>query len=123
MRVAKPTLLLVLIVMVFATTHSASHAQEGARTIEVHLKRFAFSPSEITLNKGETAKLMLISDDVPHSLVIRDLKVNALVTKDHPGEVTITPTTAGDFRGACGRFCGSGHGSMKFTVHVLDSKP
>ena len=26
--------------------------QEPARTIEVHVKRFAFSPNEITLKKG-----------------------------------------------------------------------
>ena len=92
----------------------------SANTIEIHAHRFNFSPAEITLKKGETVTLKLYSDDVPHSLVIRDLGVNQEVSKGHPGEVTVTPEKTGDFHGKCGRFCGSGHGSMSFTVHVQE---
>ena len=95
-------------------------AQESPRTIEIHAKRFAFTPSEITLKPGETVTLHLISDDVTHSLLIPDLKINQEVTKGHPVDVKVTPTSVGDFRGKCGRFCGSGHGSMVFTVHVKE---
>jgi len=97
---------------------SASFAQEAGGTIEVHAKRFSFEPAEITVKQGETVKLHLISDDVPHSLLIKDLGVNQAVSKDHPADVTFTANKAGDFHGKCGRFCGSGHGSMVFTVHV-----
>lgn len=93
-------------------------AQEAARTIEIHAKRFSFDPAEITVKKGETVKLVVSSEDVEHSLVIPDLHVNATIKKDHPAEVTITPDKMGDFKGKCGHFCGSGHGSMKFVVHV-----
>jgi cytochrome c oxidase subunit II len=34
-------------------------------------------------------------------------------------EATFTPTKAGDFVGHCSVFCGSGHGSMVFTLHVV----
>ncbi len=95
-------------------------AQEPARTIEIHAKRYAFTPSEITLKPGETATLHLISDDVAHSLMIPELKVNQEVTKGHPVDIKVTPKSTGDFRGKCGRFCGSGHGSMTFTVHVKE---
>ena len=37
---------------------------------------------------------------------------------DH--NVTITPSSVGNFKGECGHFCGIGHGKMKFTVHVTE---
>jgi len=93
-------------------------AEESGRTIEIHAHRFAFTPSEITVKKGETVKLELFSDDVPHSLQIKDLGINQVVTKGKPAEVTFTPDKAGDFHGQCGRFCGAGHGQMSISVHV-----
>lgn len=97
------------------------HAQESVRVIQVHAKRFSFTPSEITLQKGETVKLVLTSEDVPHALVIPELNVKQEVSKGHPAEVTIVADKAGDFHGMCGHFCGTGHGSMLFTVHVKDN--
>ena len=90
------------------------------RSIEIHAKRFSFTPAEITIAKGETVTLELTSEDVPHSLMIKAFGINQAITKGHTSEVTITPTAAGDFKGQCGRFCGSGHGSMVFTVHVKE---
>jgi cytochrome c oxidase subunit II len=95
-------------------------AQEASRTIEVHAKRFAFSPSEISIRKGETVKLVLISDDVTHSLVVPDLHINQELKKGHPSEIEVTPANDGDFHGKCGHFCGSGHARMVFVVHVVD---
>lgn len=109
-----------LLVGIFAQIPLISGAQEQVRTIVIHAHRFAFSPSEITLKKGEPVKLQLISDDVSHSLLVPGLQINQLMTKGHPVEITVTPENAGDFHGQCGRFCGSGHGSMLFTVHVKD---
>ena len=93
-------------------------AQDANKTVEVHAKRYAFEPADITVKKGEAVRLKLYSDDVPHSLLIKDLGVDQTMTKGHPVEVMITPQQAGDFHGQCGRFCGSGHGRMLFTVHV-----
>ena len=99
---------------------NVSMAQEPTNTIEIHAQRFSFIPAEINLKKGETVKLRLISDDVAHSLVVPALKINAPMVKSHPTEITVTPESTGDFKGQCGKFCGSGHGSMVFTVHVKD---
>jgi cytochrome c oxidase subunit II len=107
---------------VFIQGVSPTVAQGAARSIEIHAKRFSFSPAEITLKEGETVKLVVTSDDVTHSLVIPDLQVNAQASKDHAAEVTITPGKVGDFKGKCGHFCGNGHGSMKFVAHVTSGK-
>ncbi len=109
-----------LILSLGMLTSSATSAQESTPTIEIHARRFAFAPSEITLNAGKPVKLVIISDDVPHSLLVPGLKINKEVTKGHPAEITLTPDSPGDFRGECGRFCGSGHGSMLFVIHVKD---
>lgn len=89
-------------------------------TIEIHAKRFEFVPAEITLKKGQTATLSLVSDDVPHSLLVEGLKINAPIVKDHPTQIQVTPQQTGDFKGRCGKFCGMGHGKMTFTVHVTE---
>lgn len=120
MKPIRHTLSVALMFGIFAQVPFISSAQDQVRTIEIHARRFDFSPAEITLKKGETVKLRLSSEDVPHSLVIPDLKIKETITKNHPTEITVTPNNLGDFRGKCGRFCGSGHGSMLFTVHVKD---
>jgi cytochrome c oxidase subunit II len=93
-------------------------AEDSAQTIEIHAKRFAFEPAEITVKSGETVHLHIVSDDVPHSLVVKGLGIDATVTKAHPAEVSFTAKQPGDYDGRCGRFCGSGHGRMTFSVHV-----
>jgi len=117
MRYSLRISLSLLIALLFATS---AFSQSATRRIEIHARRFSFTPAEITLEKGETVTLALTSDDVPHSLLIEGLHVNATMTKGHLTEVIITPETAGDFKGRCGRFCGSGHGSMLFIVHVVE---
>ncbi len=97
---------------------AAGFGGNGDRTVEIHAHRYAFTPSEITVKKGETMKLELTSDDVTHGLVIKDLGINQMIKKGTRAEVTFTPQKAGDYQGQCGHFCGSGHGKMKFTVHV-----
>ena len=93
-------------------------AQQPARTIEVHAHRFAFEPSEISVNAGEAIRLRLVADDVPHSLLVKPLSIDVTATKSSPGETTFSAKEPGDYYGRCGRFCGSGHGRMVFTLHV-----
>jgi len=109
---------MVMLVALCVSTAECMATQEPERTIEIHVHRYAFSPSEITVRKGETVRLKLFSDDVTHSLLIKDLGINQTVAKGKPAEVTFTPRQAGDFHGQCGRFCGSGHGQMAIAVHV-----
>ena|SRR5579883_2209237 len=106
--------------LVFGLISMSGPAQTPTRRIEIQAKRFSFMPSEITLKKGETVTLALTSDDVPHSLLVESLHINGVMTRGHITEVNVTPEAVGDFKGRCGRFCGSGHGSMLFVVHVVE---
>ena len=116
--IAIRALFLILILGACAAAVSGDSPDGTIQTIDIHAHRFAFVPSEITVKKGETVRVRLVSDDVPHSLVIKDLGINQPVSKSHPVEFTLAPAQAGDFHGKCGRYCGSGHSMMVFTVHV-----
>jgi cytochrome c oxidase subunit 2 len=99
---------------------AASFARPAApRRIEVTAKRYAFEPAEITVKKGETVELEVSSADVPHGLRIRELKIDVRVSKGKNGEATFTPQTTGTFVGHCSVFCGTGHGEMTLTIHVV----
>ncbi|MGA7829444.1 MAG: cupredoxin domain-containing protein [Terracidiphilus sp.] len=115
----KPILAIFVAVHILVGAHGLI-AQASQRTIEIHARRYEFTPAEITVKKGETVTLSLISEDVTHSLLIEGLGVNQIIVKGHATQVTFTPGKAGDFLGRCGRFCGNGHGSMRFLVHVTE---
>lgn len=93
-------------------------AGDQRKTIAITAQRFYFSPNEITVKKGEEVKLVIRSKDVSHGLLIEDLGVRTEIKKGQTAEIMFTPDTTGTFEGKCAHFCGSGHGSMKFIVHV-----
>jgi cytochrome c oxidase subunit 2 len=97
-----------------------ARAEATPQRIEVTAKRFTFDPGEITLKKGQPVVLVLKSADVGHGIRIRELNVEVKVGKGGTAEVHFTPDKTGDFVGHCSVFCGSGHGSMAFKVHVVD---
>ena len=97
-----------------------AQSQTTPRRIDVSAKRFDFTPAEITVKKGEPVVIVLKSEDVAHGLRFQDLGVEVKVGKGQTGELAFTPTKTGDFVGKCSVFCGSGHGRMKLTLHVVN---
>jgi cytochrome c oxidase subunit 2 len=91
----------------------------STRHIEVVAKRFAFEPAEITLKRGEAVDFVLSSADVDHGVRIRELGLDLRVAKGKKAEATFTPQSTGTFVGHCAVFCGSGHGRMTLTIHVV----
>jgi cytochrome c oxidase subunit 2 len=96
------------------------HAQGNSQRIEIVAKRFEFTPNDITLKRGTPVVLVLTSKDVPHGLKFKRLNLSIKVKKGATSEVAFIPTEVGDFVGQCAVFCGSGHGSMKMTLHVTE---
>jgi cytochrome c oxidase subunit II len=113
-----PLFVVMLIAAVFAV--APAPAQTAPRRIEVTAKRFEFDPAEITVKKGEPVVIVLKSVDVAHGLGFRDLGVSVKASKGQTAELSFTPTKVGDFVGQCSVFCGSGHGKMKLTLHVVE---
>jgi len=94
--------------------------QPAPHRIEVTAKRFDFTPGEITLKKGEPVVLVLKSADVAHGVRFKELGVSVNAGKGQTTEVAFTPDKTGTFVGHCSVFCGSGHGSMTLTLHVVE---
>jgi cytochrome c oxidase subunit II len=97
-----------------------ANAQDAPQRIEITAKRFDYTPGEITLKRGVPVVLVLTSEDVPHGLKFKDLNVVVVAKKGQTSEVAFTPDKTGTFVGQCSVFCGSGHGSMKMTLHVSE---
>jgi cytochrome c oxidase subunit II len=105
---------------VFTALHFNANAQGAPRRIQITAKRFDFTPGDITLKKGEPVVLVLTSADVDHGLKFKELHVDIKAKKGQTSEVSFTPDQVGTFVGQCSVFCGSGHGSMKMTLHVTE---
>lgn len=104
------------------TAFDAAAARKNVepQVVEIHAKKFSYVPAEITLVKGETYRLHLTSDDVPHSLRIKSLQMNWEMKAGQFEDITFTPEQTGNFTADCGRYCGSGHKAMSMTVHVVN---
>jgi cytochrome c oxidase subunit 2 len=119
LKLTFPILMAALIATV-ACARLKSQAQATPRRIEVVARRFEFTPSEITLKKGEPVILVLTSKDVQHGLKLDAFNKVVIAKKGESSQVEFTPNETGTFVAQCASFCGAGHGSMKLTVHVTE---
>lgn len=116
----RPSSILLCLVLILAGTAAPAPASAAPRRIEITAKRFTYEPDAITLKKDEAVLLVLKSADVTHGLQVRELGLDLKVSPDKPAEVLFTPRKVGDFVAHCTTFCGSGHGQMKITFHVVE---
>jgi cytochrome c oxidase subunit II len=98
---------------------SASAAVEP-KVIEISAKKFEFTPSEITLKKGEPAILRLTSSDRVHGFMSKPLRIDTDIAAGKTTDIAVTPDSAGDFTVICDHYCGTGHGNMKMKVSVVE---
>jgi cytochrome c oxidase subunit 2 len=95
-------------------------ARQDVQTFQLTAKRFEFTPNEVTVKVNQPAVLVFKSEDVTHGMHFDDLDINATIEKGKGAEVKFTPTKTGDFVGHCAVFCGTGHGGMSLTIHVIE---
>ncbi len=119
LKIGLPALFTAILLATPTFVHAAS-AEPGPRRIEVSAKRFEYQPGEITLKKGEPVVLVLKSIDVPHGIRFKELGIETKAGKGKSSELAFTPDKTGTFVGHCSVFCGSGHGSMTLTLHVVE---
>ena len=74
-----------------------TRASDNPKVIEITAKKFEFTPSEITLKKGEPVILRLTSSDRVHGFMSKPLKIDTDIPPGKTTDVTVTPDTAGDF--------------------------
>ena len=97
-----------------------TRASDNPKVIEISAKKFEFTPSQITLKKGEPVILRLSSSDRVHGFMSKPLKIDTDIPADKSADIPVTPDTAGDFTVICDHYCGTGHGNMKMKVTVVE---
>ena len=107
-------------VATIAPKGNQARADVNPKVIEITAKKFEFTPSEITLKKGEPVILRVISTDRVHGFFSKPLKFDTDIAVGTTTDVPVNPDTAGDYTVICDHYCGTGHGNMKMKVSVVE---
>jgi heme/copper-type cytochrome/quinol oxidase subunit 2 len=88
------------------------------RTFQIDARQFAYSPSEINVNPGDTVTIQLVSTDVVHGLYIDGYDLSVEADPGQTSTVTFIANKPGSFRFRCNVTCGAMHPFMigKLTV-------
>jgi len=109
---------LAALVVAFTPFPVTSSIPSTSHTFKIEASQFAYTPSELHVNPGDTVTIQLISKDVVHGLYVDgyDISIEA-----DPGQTTTLSFVAdkpGSFRFRCNVTCGAMHPFMigKLTV-------
>ena len=100
-------------------------AREGAaaspQVIEMTAKKYEFTPSTITVVRGQPVRIEITALDKTHGIEIKQFHVKTKLEKGKKTLVEFTPDQAGEFEIKCSEFCGTGHGHMKGKLIVTEA--
>ena len=82
------------------------------RTFQIDARQFAYSPSQLTVNQGDSITIELLSTDVVHGLYIDGYDVSVEADPGQTATMTFTADKAGPFRFRCNVTCGAMHPFM-----------
>ncbi|MCS7039439.1 MAG: hypothetical protein NZP34_07545, partial [Caldilineales bacterium] len=74
----------------------------------------------LKLQKGQTYRLHLSSQDIQHGFSLQPTNLNLQILPGYEYVATITPTTAGEFAVICNEFCAIGHHLMVGKIIVTE---
>ena len=119
MRFSFSLLLFVMagLVVAFAPLPVQSIARQE-RIFRIDARQYAYSPSEIHVNAGDTVTFELVSTDVVHGLYIDGYDVFVEADPGQTATLTFATNKPGSFRFRCNVTCGAMHPFMigKLTV-------
>lgn len=102
-----------------STMTQARMLQPGsAQVFVIDARQFAYSPSELKVNQGDTVTIHLASTDVVHGLYIDGYDLSVEADPGQSATLTFTADKPGSFRFRCNVTCGAMHPFMigKLTV-------
>ena len=96
----------------------APPATPQERSFEVDGRQYAYSPSELQVNQGDTVSIQLVSTDVVHGLYIDGYDISVEADPGQTASLTFIANKSGSFRFRCNITCGAMHPFMigKLTV-------
>jgi heme/copper-type cytochrome/quinol oxidase subunit 2 len=88
------------------------------RTFQIDARQFAYSPSELRVNQGDTVTIQLVSADVVHGLYVDDYDISVEADPGQTATLTFTADKSGSFRFRCNVTCGAMHPFMIGKLNV-----
>lgn len=98
------------------------------RKITVHARKYAYEPDVIHVNRGDTVRLRLVSEDVVHGFFLEGYDLDAVIVpmrstvevrrpsqpnkSEKLEEIVFTANSEGKFRYRCSQTCGFMHPFM-----------
>lgn len=118
MRTFLAPLFLVMAGLVAFAPLPVRSATPQERTFQIDARQFAYSPSELKVNAGDTVTIQLVSNDVVHGLYVDGYDVSVEADPGQTSTLTFTANKLGSFRFRCNVTCGAMHPFMlgKLTV-------
>ena len=88
------------------------------RAFQIDADQFAYSPSELKVNEGDTVTIQLVSTDVVHGLFVDGYDISIEADPGQSATLTFVADKPGSFRFRCNITCGAMHPFMigKLTV-------
>lgn len=112
--------MLTIISMFLALLMPSSGGQPAAQpikkdpvVIKMTAKKYEFSPSVVTVTKGQQVKIEITATDRTHGFAINDYNVDTKLKEGVPTTVEFVADREGEFTFKCSDFCGLGHSKMK----------
>jgi len=99
------------LVVAFAPLPVPSIAPQ-ARTFRIDARQFAYSPSKLNVNPGDTVTIQLVSADVVHGLYVDGYDVSVEADPGQTATLTFVADKPGSFRFRCNVTCGAMHPFM-----------
>jgi plastocyanin len=92
------------------------------RQITIVARKFKFDPRTISVQKGETVRLNIRSEDVDHGFAIDEFNIDRKIKAGTSTVIEFTPDREGRFRFYCSVFCGDGHPDMEGELVVTAAR-
>ncbi len=105
-------------IVAFAPFPSIGHFQPEQRVVRVQASQFAYSPSVISVNPGDTVTIKLISTDVVHGLYVDGYGASVEADPGQTATLTFVASRPGSFRIRCNVTCGAMHPFMIGKLNV-----
>ena len=88
------------------------------RTFRIEAGQFAYSPSELKVNPGDTVNIQLVSTDVVHGLYVDGYDISIEADPGQTKILTFVADKPGAFRFRCNVTCGAMHPFMIGKLNV-----
>lgn len=109
---------LAALLVAFAPFPAGENAHAANHVVRVEASQFSYSPSVISVNRGDTVTIELVSTDVVHGLYVDGYGVSVEADPGQTKTLTFVADRSGSFRFRCNVTCGAMHPFMIGKLNV-----